>query len=119
MRKPHSRDWWRASVANWQASGQTAATFAQTLDVDAKSLQWWRQWLVREDAKAKRPPSRFVEGEVTAAAPAAAQACPAATVPPQSLSAQIGVVQFDIVVGTDPAYLAELFAAVGKALVRC
>ena len=28
MQEAHSRDWWRATVANWQAGGQTAAAFA-------------------------------------------------------------------------------------------
>lgn len=119
MRKPHSRDWWRTTVANWQASGQTAAAFAKPLDVDAKSLQWWQQWLRREAAKSKRQTARFIEVEVTVpAAPKGAPALVAATAP-RTLAARVGAVHFEMAVGTDPAYLATLFAAVGRAVAPC
>lgn len=126
MREAHSREWWRATVANWTASGQTAAAFAAPLGVDPKSLSWWRGLLRREATSLHKPAARFVEVHVPHPSPLPALAPPpepalpaAAPAQPQSLVARVGAVRFDVSVGTDPGYLAALFAAVGKAGIPC
>lgn len=125
MQEAHSREWWRATVVSWQASGQTATGFAGGLSVNPKSLSWWQGEFRREAQAARRPAARFVEVQVPRAAPTATLT-PAPTpvpasiaAPPQRLVVQVGPVRFDVQVGTDPGYLAALFAAVGKAGHPC
>lgn len=125
MREAHNREWWRAAVANWTASGQTAAAFAGPLGVDPKSLSWWRGMFRREAASRERPGARFIEVEVPHPTPLAAPAPPPAlahsseAVLQQGLVARVGAVQFELLVGTDTGYLAALFAAVAKAGYPC
>lgn len=119
MQEAHSRDWWRATVANWQASGQTAAAFATGLGVNPKSLPWWQGKFRRESLAARTPTHRFIEVQVPQPAPIPAPALPAVTAQPHKLVAHVGMVRFDLPVGTDPVYVAALLAAVAKAVSPC
>jgi len=38
---------WAERVAEWRASGQSAAAFCETREYSAKSLQWWSSQLKR------------------------------------------------------------------------
>lgn len=127
MQEAHSRDWWRATVANWQASGQTAAAFAAGLGVNPKSLPWWQGKFRRESLAARSPAPRFVEVQVPqtapvpvpAPAPAPAPLRPAMAAQAPGLVAHVGTVRFDVSIGTDPVYVAALLAAVAKAVSPC
>jgi hypothetical protein len=61
-------------VAAWERSGLTAAAFAATQGIAARTLAWWKWQLAQPDAPAARPPvPRLVEVQVAPpAAPAAA-----------------------------------------------
>jgi hypothetical protein len=125
MQEAHSREWWRAAVANWAASGQTAAAFASGLGVNPKSLPWWQGKFRREGASRSPPAARFVEVQVPHAAPrpepapAALLTLPAVPTQPQRFVARVGATHFEVQVGTDPSYLAALFAAVARAEIPC
>ena len=121
MQEAHSCDWWRATVANWQASGQTAAAFAAGLGVNPKSLPWWQGRFRRETLMARRPTQRFVEVQVPQATPTPIPqpAPPGPAAQAQWFVAHVGAVRFDVSIGTDPVYVATLLAAVAKAVSPC
>ena len=55
-RKRETREVWRQRIAAWEESGLSGREFAQQIDVNEKTLKYWRYELNRQDkARAQDP----------------------------------------------------------------
>lgn len=102
-RAVRNREQWRALVAEWKASGQTAKDFARERDMASTSLFYWSSVLRREEAV--RGPARLLPVRVTAGAAALRTA---------QLELAVGAMRVRFDDGTAPHYV----AAIARALLE-
>ena len=114
MRTRHDRPWWQTTVTAWQGSGLTAEVFSAKRGINPTTLCWWRGRLAREAAE---PASELTLLRVEVAeVEAIREPAPAHSV---LLCALVGPAELRIAIGTDPAYIGAVVAAIARAVQRC
>lgn len=98
-RAVRDREYWRALVSEWKASGQTAKAFAQGRDVGDASLFYWSSVFRREAVP--RGPARLLPVRVT----------PAAAARTAELELAVGMVRVRFDDAVSPQYVASLARA--------
>jgi hypothetical protein len=106
MRTRHNRLWWQTTVTAWQSSGVSAEVFSVGRDIHPATLRWWGHRL-ELDAAEPAPDLTLLRVEVAQSGIA------------QPLTAVVGPAELRIAIGTDPAYIGAVVAAIARAVQRC
>lgn len=120
MGKHHSLSWWRSTVTTWLASGRPSREFAPSVGVDASTLRSYRRrfGLPFPDEEPAAP-MQLVHVEVETAPVHVAAGPTSAARQSVSVFVRVGPAELDVAVGTDPAWVAALITAIGKAATAC
>ena len=102
-----SRAEWEALIREMEASGQSVARFSARRGLKAETLQWWRWKLQRAEPVSRNAKASFRLMPVDVIESAAA----ADVWNPASIDVSVGDIAVRVPVGTEPAYVASLIAA--------
>lgn len=102
-----SRVEWELLIAELEASGQSVARFSARRGLNPRSLQWWRWKLHRTEPVARNAEAsvRLIPVDVIESAATADVGNPA------PIEVSLGDLAVRVAVGTEPAYVASLIAA--------
>jgi len=106
MGKHRDRVWWQEVISAWAPEVVGAREYGEQVGVSAGSLYRWRSKLAVREADSE---FSLVRVEV-------AESPPEGT---WSLTAVVGPATLRFEVGTDAGYVAEVVAAIARAVARC
>ena len=102
----HNRAWWCKTIADFIASGMNRLDFAARRGVHPESVRQWQRKVRSEPAAVPT----LLRVELAEAEPALA---------PAVFEAIVGPAALRVAVGTDPAYVGAVVAAIARAVARC